>query len=597
MRTFKRFFSLLLVLCFMFTFSISAMAANYTAATFEDMVTAFDDASGEDVNIDVTADILFGGGLYGKEGITYTIGSSNDSVLHNASFDGAGTVNVQTDLEGGTGLDVGGDVRVNVSGDIAAEGDGVFAYDNAEVAVTGDITVGTNGVAALDNASVTVNGSIESTGSDGVYAADNAAVSVNGNITGWDDAVEAGDSANVRVVGNLEGAYGTYAYGDAQVSVTGEVNGSTTGVLASEDPRITVTGNVIGGINVMDDARVTVNGDVHGKEGNPDEVDPDDPEGYSDGGCGVWADGSSTVAVTGDVIGGTGYGPNGWGGDGVLALGSAGVTVGGNVVGGGGRTQVGYGVAAYESAAVSVGGDVTGGTGYGPDGWGNDGVSAQQNASVTVGGNVMGGSGALKAGHGVDMDSTAKVSIGGDSIGGDAGSDENGASGDGVTMEFEDPEEGYQQGSLTVGGSVIGGSFGNDLELDNDSDLPLSELVIPSISIGSCGNIGFDDFTDEEERTLLSTLDIKGGLPQYYSAEDNFWQEVAEEIRDAKAGDEITVDAGARTAMPVSVLKLAAEREVTLIIQWDGGEDIVVKDAVDVEGDIIRFEKLAELAK
>ena len=79
MRIFKRTLSMLLVLSFLFTFCINALAASYDAADFSDMQTAFADSSGEDVNINVTDNILFDYALLGKEGITYTIGTPTGS--------------------------------------------------------------------------------------------------------------------------------------------------------------------------------------------------------------------------------------------------------------------------------------------------------------------------------------------------------------------------------------------------------------------------------------------------------------------------------------------------------------------------------------
>ena len=517
MRIFKRTLSMLLVLSFLFTFCVSALAANYDAGSFADMQTAFADSSGEDVSINVTDNILFDYALLGKEGITYTIGTENGSELHNAMFGGAGTVEVETDLAGSRGLEVSGDVTVNVTGDIDTYGSGVMAYGDAVVTVEGDIVAGGDGVEAYENAAVTVTGDIESTGADGVYANGNTAVTVVGDIIGWDDGVYAGENAAVTVEGDVQAAYGVHAGGEATVSITGDVAGEYYGIAVS------------------DKASVTVNGNVSGMDGDSDALDPSDPYDYSDGGVGIYADEDSTVEVTGDV---------------------------------------------------------TGGVGYGPEGWGGDAVSAQGNSSVTVNGDAIGGDGDYSAGDGVDMDSTATVRIGGDVIGGDAASDEYRTSGNGVTIEFEDPDEDDALGSLIVVGSAIGGSEGNDLELDNDSDLPLSELVLPPINIGSYDSVDFDDFTDEEENALLSYLN--GGR---VGGVDLFWPGVAQQLRAAEKGAEITVDAGARTTMPTYILALAAEREITLIIRWNGGEDIVVKEAVDVEGSIIRFEKLAELVK
>ena len=208
MRIFKRIFSLLLVLSFLFTFCISALAANYDAADYSDMETAFADNSGENVSINVTQDIIFDGALSGKEGITYTISTQNDSVLRDAFFAGAGAVEVKTDLTGLNALTAVEDVAVNVTGDINAFDAGVVACDNAAVTVKGDITAAGNGVWAYDNSVVSVTGSIESTGGDGVNANGNAEVSVVGDITGWDDGVSVFGGASAAVTGDIRAEYG-----------------------------------------------------------------------------------------------------------------------------------------------------------------------------------------------------------------------------------------------------------------------------------------------------------------------------------------------------------------------------------------------------
>ena len=85
-----------------------------------------------------------------------------------------------------------------------------------------------------------------------------------------------------------------------------------------------------------------------------------------------------------------------------------------------------------------------------------------------------------------------------------------------------------------------------------------------------------------------------GGLAD--SVVDTFWREVEKQIRDAEKGDKITVDAGERTTMPSYVMDAIEECEVILVIQWDGGEDIVIEEAYDGEVQYRVFQ-LAELAE
>jgi len=64
---------------------------------------------------------------------------------------------------------------------------------------------------------------------------------------------------------------------------------------------------------------------------------------------------------------------------------------------------------------------------------------------------------------------------------------------------------------------------------------------------------------------------------------DYFWDNVARLIRNADKGEEITVDAAHRVIMPAFVMDAIRECEVKLIIQWNGGEDIVIEKAYDGE--------------
>lgn len=78
---------------------------------------------------------------------------------------------------------------------------------------------------------------------------------------------------------------------------------------------------------------------------------------------------------------------------------------------------------------------------------------------------------------------------------------------------------------------------------------------------------------------------------------EEFWTEISARIKQAEKGDRLIVDAGSRVSMPVYILELAEEHEVTLVIVWDGGEDIEIDPELDIEikQKIISFEALAEL--
>ena len=60
-------------------------------------------------------------------------------------------------------------------------------------------------------------------------------------------------------------------------------------------------------------------------------------------------------------------------------------------------------------------------------------------------------------------------------------------------------------------------------------------------------------------------------------AEYDFWQEVREKIEDAKPGDVVKVNAHGYDKMPYSVMRALRENSgISLVIRWNGGEDIVI---------------------
>ena len=269
---------------------------------------------------------------------------------------------------------------------------------------------------------------------------------------------------------------------------------------------------------------------------------------------------------------------------------------------------------AYDNAVVTVTGDVRGGTGYGTRASGGDALAADGNASVTVGGSVIGGSvtadpnteayGVGNTGNGVYLQSTATVKVGGNVLGGSTNVN-RGKGGYGVYLEMTD---GYEPGSLTVGGQVKSGTGGEggksygDLYFKPGSQ-NFENLKLPVISVGAFDTVDGKNLTPEQLDAILTHILSAGlntGLGQTEGdAElpDLFWLEVEQQIRSAEPGSELTVDAGSRTSMPTSVLKTAAERNVTLTIRWNGGDDIVVNKAVETEGYTILLAELAELAK
>lgn len=68
------------------------------------------------------------------------------------------------------------------------------------------------------------------------------------------------------------------------------------------------------------------------------------------------------------------------------------------------------------------------------------------------------------------------------------------------------------------------------------------------------------------------------------------------QVRAAEKGATVTVDAGGRTYVPAYVLDAVGECGVTLVIQWNGGDDITVTKAYSGDKTYHYF-ALAELAE
>lgn len=463
MHLFKRAFSLLLVLCLMFSVSISALAADYTASNYGELETAFGDSSGEDVNIDVTADINFEGNVLsaGKD-ITYTIGSQNGSALVNSSFDGSGDVTINTAVKGD------GSAALSTNGDVS-------------VTVTGDITSNSAGVTANDESRITVD---------------------KGNIDAAETALTAGDKSQVTVFGNVSGG-----------------------------------------------------------DGSPDDVIFSDPSDYSDGHKGVHAYGDAIVFIDGNVSGGDGYGTYAYAAEGIVATERSSVTVTGNVTGGSViadpktsdasyRSVAGNGITMFESSNVTVNGNVSGGSTNGAFGSGGYGIhlgSCTDKASVTVAGSVTGGKASAEGGtNGYGIDLIAPITPPGPSA----------------------------------------------------PPSPPSEIVLPKVSVGSVDSVG-SNLSEEEYKAFLESIGLIVSSGEAYAEprpmEDHFWDQVARQIRASEKGDELSINAAHRSTMPTYILDLVAEYEVTLIVQWNGGEDIVIEGPVEVYSDIIWLSSLREL--
>lgn len=208
MRKTKRIISAAAALVMTLTFSAGAFAASYDAGSWDDLKTAFSDSSGEDVSVNLTADVNCNSStLSTSSGKSYTINTSNGSTLKQARFYGSGSVEINTDVTGG--LEATGNVSVTANGDVSGASSGVYALGNSQVTINGDVS-GQDGNPDIDYS----NSNAYDDGGDRVTAKDESVVTVNGNVTGGNSygtladgghAVVANDAATVSVSGDAIG--------------------------------------------------------------------------------------------------------------------------------------------------------------------------------------------------------------------------------------------------------------------------------------------------------------------------------------------------------------------------------------------------------
>lgn len=413
----------LLALVLAIAYPFTALAATWdNVDTAEKLKEAFADTDAAGVIINLSGNIDLYRALEALEGQTYVINGTT-YVLANVSLKGGGN---------------GGSVTIN--GNVAGKENrnALRVDDEVQVTVNGNVDASAsddyNGIKAQGNAQVTVNGDVKGS-YEGIEAEDNAQVTVDGNVsTKNDDAVEAKDNSRVTVTGDVtsEQGEGIYARNNAEVTVGGSVRAGDEGVDARHDSKVTVAGDVFGG------------------SGDPNEVDMNDPSGYSDGSDAVQAEDNAQVSVGGNAVGGDGYGNYGYGGNGVQADDSATVTVGGDAVGGsvtanpevsGEQTKAGHGVAMDSTANVTVGGNAVGGSTNGADGKGGNGAYIRLIfKEVQDGGDIDISS--LRDANGEEEDTLADGSL---TVGGVIRGGKNGDSTDAAALYYELPNEVLEQ--------------------------------------------------------------------------------------------------------------------------------------------------------
>ena len=438
----------------------------------------------------------------------------------------------------------GEDVSINVIASIDLMGQTLTAQEGITY------TIGTENGSTLNQAAfngagmVHVQTDITAPKADALTASENVTVVVDGNVAG-DQGVCAQDDSTVTVNGDVSGSFAALrGFGTSEITVNGNIADSNWGGASCEQSQLTVNGNVDGiwgGFYAEGDSKITLNGDITTQEG-----------------VGIVACDQSQTTVVGDVF--AGY-------LGIDAGENSQVTVIGSVYGldyvdfGGEGKEGGGGIEAQIQSVVTVTGDVIAGDGCGEGVEGADAVTFVSTAVVSVGGNVIGGS--------VD------------------GNEDEG--GNGVRVLFirgNDPA-----GSLTIGGAVQGGGNASDLYLNGWSTSYWENpdaVAIPSISVGSYETIDSKKIPPESLERIISQIQVTGGEATW----DDFWTNVLERIRIAQEGSQLTVDAGNYTRIPAYVLEAAAERSVTLIIRWNGGDTITVDKAVELSGNSMLLSEL-----
>lgn len=424
-----------------------------------------------------------------------------------------------------------------------------------------------------------------------VFAADYDAANMDDMYTAFADG--SGEDVNINLTADVSGYdpdIGGYYGVSGQEGINyniGSENGSTLSDIGFWGGGNITIDTDVSQITAAEKVNITINGDVGA--------------GEYDSAVSAWDDAS--VTVNGDVNGSINAGSN------------ASVVVDGNVTAGddvytdGTGSNGGTAVSVYENAYVEVSGDVTGGNASGNDyAFGGAAISAF-GGTVVVGGNATGGNAESKSeemydtqgGVGITMSGSSVVSVEGDVTSGDSESKGTTIALPGANVMLY-PDE--PAGALSIGGTVSSGKGDEpigDLYIQKDVygmdvDPTTVEVEVPAISVGAVEDVAIYGFTEEEAAQIRADIDANVTVSQ--SPFEAFWDTVMWKLGKAKAGDELTVNAKHFTKITGTIIKTAVAKEVTLTIQWNGGEDIVItKDfAEDVRG-LIPLADLAEMLK
>lgn len=151
---------------------------------------------------------------------------------------------------------------------------------------------------------------------------------------------------------------------------------------------------------------------------------------------------------------------------------------------------------------------------------------------------------------------------------------------------------------------LIGGADGNSSgNVNIDDTAKVTYWAGIGEDKGEIDNGSFSTATPEQYDQIIQGAEIEivavakaagAKVPVY-----RFWDDVEAKIKAADKGDTITIDVKDRTTIPTRILELVAEYGVTLIIQWNGGDDIIVPPdhGVEVDAETILLTELITLLK
>ncbi|MGM9603492.1 MAG: hypothetical protein ACI3XG_00325, partial [Faecousia sp.] len=286
-----------------------------------------------------------------------------------------------------------------------------------------------------------------------------------------------------------------------------------------------------------------------------------------------------------------------------------------NATGGTDAAGIGGGYKGDGSNITITGGEVTAQGGDSGAGIGGGQVGDGSNITIT-GGEVTAQGGIWGAGIGGGIRGTGSdITISGGEVnatggnyaagigGGDGGDGSNiTISGGNVTAVggdaplSEDSLEKTEGGGSGIGGGNYG--TGSDITIKNGA-------VVTAEGKDNAADIG-DGHPEDSTGKQPDNVDVSGlyttgsvnGVPGTVDPaaqpvvfdglnETDFWEKVVRQIQAANPGDTITIDASGLFTIPYWVIDAVVEQGVTLVIQWTGGEDIVIDHRPDTGDQII----------